>query len=257
MKLSKMSLFALMAVVFFSCKKKEDDPGTIITNTVGEVGFEFTNYAGNTELVMNTGKYVNANGDTFSVTKFNYYITNIRLKKSDGTYYGENESYHLVQGDVGASKHFHLESIPTGTYTEVSFTIGVDSARNTSGAQTGALDPSNGMFWTWSTGYIMAKMEGTSPKSPASDKTFQHHIGGFSGANNAVRTVTFNLTASPIVLASGKESSVMVKADVLKWFSPNIINLATTNNIMMVNSASKSIADNYANMFSISSVTNE
>jgi hypothetical protein len=59
------------------------------------------------------------------------------------------------------------------------FMIGVDSARNNSGAQTGALDPTNGMFWSWSTGYIMAKFEGTSAQSPAAANALKFHIGGF------------------------------------------------------------------------------
>jgi hypothetical protein len=158
---------------------------------------------------------------------------------------------------VASSKHFHIDDLSVGTYTAISFTIGVDSARNTSGAQTGALDPINGMFWTWNTGYIMAKLEGTSPKSTAGDKKFQHHIGGFEGANNAVRNITIDLTGKNIVLAANKESSVMIKVDVLKWFSPNIISIATNTNVMDVNNTSKLIADNYEKMFSVTAVENQ
>ncbi|WP_316930094.1 MbnP family protein, partial [Hymenobacter sp. IS2118] len=48
-----------------------------------------------------------------------------------------------------ASQLLALKDIPVGDYQSVSFTVGVDSARNVAGAQTGALDPNNGMFWTW------------------------------------------------------------------------------------------------------------
>jgi hypothetical protein len=255
MKHYKLTLLALMASVVFSCKKK-DEPNDVVTSTSGKVGFEFSNYAGNTEIALNSGNYVNANGDTFKVSKFNYYISNIRMQKSDGSYYGF-EGYHLIHEDLGSSKHFHLESVSTGTYKSISFVIGVDSIKNVTGAQTGDLDPALGMFWTWSTGYIMAKLEGTSPKSTATDKTFQYHIGGFSGANSGLRVVTLDLSANPMEVKTGKESSVAIKADVLKWFSPNVINIATTNSVMMVSTTSKQIADNYANMFSVMSVTNE
>ena len=53
-----------------------------------------------------------------------------------------------------------LADIPNGEYTKVNYTIGVDAARNTEGAQDGALDLVNGMFWSWNTGYIFMKMEG-------------------------------------------------------------------------------------------------
>jgi hypothetical protein len=69
---------------------------------------------------------------------------------------------------ISANKYFLVDFSDTTTttlkltilpylYNRLSFVIGVDSARNVSGAQTGALDPANGMFWTWNTGYIMAK----------------------------------------------------------------------------------------------------
>jgi hypothetical protein len=256
MKLYNVVFFAFLVTTIFSCVKK-DDPKPTISNTNGEIGFEFSNYAGNTELVMNTGKYVTPGNDTVSISKFNYYISNIRFQKSDGSYYAESGSYHLVQSDVAASKHFHVETMPTGTYVSVSFMIGVDSAKNTSGVQEGALDVLNGMFWDWNTGYIMAKLEGTSPQSPASDKTFQYHIGGFSGANSALRMVTLDFTATPLILNTGKESSINIKADVLKWFAPNNISMATTNAVMVVSAKSKLMADNYANMFSVTSIANQ
>jgi hypothetical protein len=256
MKLYNVALLALLVTTMFSCVKKDDSPPAI-SNTNGEIGFEFTHYAGNEELVMNTGKYVTAGNDTISITKFNYYISNIRFKKSDGSYYAEPSSYHLIKGDVGSSKHFHIPTMPTGTYVSVSFMIGVDSEKNTSGAQKDALDVSNGMFWDWSTGYIMAKLEGTSPQSAAVDKSFTYHIGGFSGDNSALRTVTFDLSATPLIVNTGKESAINIKADALKWFAPNSINIATTNAVMVVSAKSKLIADNYANMFTVTSVSNQ
>ncbi len=261
LKINTLGLLIIFSATIFSCKKKDDvvnpTPTTTDTTTVGEIGFEITNYAGSKELVLNTESYINANNDTFTVSMFQYYISNIVLKKADGTTYTEPESYHLVKADAGSSRHFHLKNVPKGTYTSVSFLIGVDAARNTSGAQTGALDPANGMFWSWSTGYIMAKVEGTSNKVASSSKKFVHHIGGFEGANSALRTVTFDLSATPLILAGGKESAVLVKADILKWFSPNIISIGATSTVMTISATSKSIADNYANMFSVTAVENE
>ena len=72
-----------------------------------------------------------------------------------------------------------LSDVPEGSYTEMSYVLGVDSTRNVSGAQAGALSTANGMFWSWSTGYIMLKAEGTSPNSGTG--SFSFHLGGFSG----------------------------------------------------------------------------
>ena len=65
--------------------------------------------------------------------------------------------------------------------------IGVDSARNTSGAQLGALDPANSMFWSWNSGYIFVRMEGNSPQSTQPYNKLQFHIGGFKGATNCIK----------------------------------------------------------------------
>lgn len=253
-KFKTAALFTMLAITVVACKKK-DDPVTTggpDPSGTGTVGFEFNNYVGDKELDSTTSFTVGGS-QTITVTKFNYFISNIRLKKSDGTEYAESESYHVVKQTDGASKHFHLKNVPAGNYVAVSFMIGVDSARNTSGAQTGGLDPygaAKDMYWDWNTGYIMAKLEGSSPQAGSADHKFMHHIGGFKGANSAVRTVTLNFPFTA-VLASGKELSIPVKANLAKWFEPNNVSLATNPDIMTVSTVSKSIADNYANMFSL------
>jgi hypothetical protein len=40
------------------------------------------------------------------------------------------------------------------------------------------LDVANGMYWMWNSGYIMAKMEGTSNQSGATNKNLKFHIFG-------------------------------------------------------------------------------
>lgn len=254
-----LALSTLTALTISSCERKPDPqptPTPTPTTGNGEVGFEFANVVGSTDLVLNTGNYTNAAGESFTVSKFNYYITNIKLKKADGSEYVEPESYHLVEADVAASRHFHLKNVTKGSYTSASFMIGVDEARNTSGAQTGALDPAKGMFWSWTTGYIMAKLEGSSPAATTTDKKFVHHIGGFTGANSSLRTVTITFPQA-MEVSSAKELSIKLKADVLKWFAPGNVTIAANSNLMSVNATSKTVADNYANMISLSSVVLE
>jgi hypothetical protein len=67
--------------------------------------------------------------------------------------------------------------------------LGVDSIRNVSGIQTGALDPLKGMFWTWNSGYVMAKLEGSSESSNSAGNRFTYHIGGFRPGMNVLKTI--------------------------------------------------------------------
>lgn len=247
-------LIGLIATTVASCSKRPGpDPIDPTPVTEGEMGFTFNNYVGDKPLTLGTETYTNCASEDFTVTKFNYYITNVKLIATDGSEYAQPESYHLVKQDVAGSHHFHIMNVPAGQYKGVKFLIGVDEARNTSGAQDGALDPANEMYWSWNTGYIMAKLEGTS--ASAQDGKFTQHIGGFKGDFNSIRTVTLNFP-NTLTINSTSTGEAEVKADVLKWFGGSTcVDLATASNIMNPSATSKKIADNYATMFSIISAT--
>lgn len=235
-----------------SCQKKEDpivDPPA----PAGSVHMEFFNKVGADVLYLNTVQYQNQNGDTFNVSKFNYFITNIKLNNADGTQFVETESYHLMKQSDPASLKFNIAQVPNGTYKSVTFMIGVDSLRNTSGAQTGALDVNNDMYWSWVTGYIMMKMEGTSSSSAQADGLLQFHMGGFNGENSALRTVTLTFPKDLVII--GNQPHMHITADLLKMFGDvNVIDFATLSAIHMPGANVKKIADNYQQMFSVTAI---
>lgn len=251
------TILVLLFTFLASCRKK---PDPIPENpTTGEqyatIGFEFSNFADNKPIILNIDTFVTALGEKIVPTKFSYYISNLRFTKSDGSEYAESESYHLISEEAAASKHFHLKDVPVGNYKSITFMIGIDSTRNVSGAQTGALDPAHGMFWTWNTGYIMAKLEGSSPQANNTDKRIMHHIGGYSGDFKAQRIVTIDFPET-LALTQGSEGTIRMRADVLKWFAgASNVSVATVSNIMSANSDSKMIADNLVGMFSVNSVS--
>lgn len=245
-------LFATLGSIS-SCKKKDDPTPTTPTVDTGTVYMEYFTTVGGSTLYLGNENYINAHGDTFTVSKFNYYISNVVLNGADGTpSYTEPESYHLIEHTANpADMAFKLPKVPGGKYSSVTFTIGVDSLRNVSGAQTGALDPALGNFWSWNTGYIMLKFEGNSSSAPTTGGQLVFHAGGFSGANNVLRTITLPM---PEAVTVDKVSTphIHFTADVLKLFkSPNVIDFATLNTIHMPGANAKKLADNYANMFTI------
>lgn len=138
-------------------------------------------------------------GDSLNFTTLNYYLSNIQLQKTDGTWWVDEESYYLVKIDQGTDFTFEIDNVPTGDYTAMKITHGVDSTRNVSGIQEGALSPSNGMFWSWNNGYIMFKAEGTSPQSSEGD--FAFHLGGFMGDNNIVTPKLFEFGQSVLSIS--------------------------------------------------------
>ncbi|MCD6066259.1 MAG: hypothetical protein K0S33_1085 [Bacteroidetes bacterium] len=262
----KVFLTAILVVflVFPSCKKDDkmevpEDHShhgnhTHDTTSYGTVKLEITNMVDTNELFLDTVLYLLENGDKIGVGAYKYYISNVKLLRANGTWYSEPESYHLVDQDTVSSRSISISNVPEGNYTGIRFMIGVDSARNVSGIQSGDLDPGKGMFWTWSTGYIMAKVEGTSNYAPFN--TFAIHIGGFQGPNSALRTAQPSFNGVSAHVSETHTTTIRLKNDLTEWFkTPNAIDLTTTNNVTMVNATSKMIADNYADMFSVTEIS--
>lgn len=219
------------------------------------VEITFSHYVGNEVLKLDSVSYKNAFNQDFTVTRFKYYIANIVLLRKEGkpfTY----KNYFLIDEEKTGSKTINLENVPTGEYASVNFTIGVDSMDNCSGAQSGALDPINGMFWTWNTGYIFMKLEGISEFSSAPNAILEYHIGGFKKPYNCIRTISLPLNKS-IVITNNTKQSIDIKTDVLEILkTPNNIDFSTLSTVTDLNN-STIIADNYSDMFSIQLVNDE
>lgn len=197
---------------------------------------------GKEALRLDSGNYTNSAGQPFNITKFKYYIGNISLVNAKGKLYRVT-NYFLVDEDNSASKKIVLPAVPKDHYTAIRFIIGVDSIHNVSGAQSGALDPLNGMFWTWNTGYIFLKLEGRSPASELAGNIFEYHIGGYKKPNNCIRKIELPLT---------KDSrSIKIAVDIEKMLDgPAPLDFAALPSVTGP-AGSVSVADRYARMFSI------
>lgn len=251
-------LLFLGFVFFTSCTKDkapEETPlGWCGTPSPTSIKIDFTNFVGTDSLVLSTQQYLNANSDTFSVNTLHYYVSNIILTKLDNSTFVEPESYRLIKQEDTSTFSFFINSVPEGEYKSITFTIGVDSTRNVSGAQTGALDPVHNMFWSWSSGYLFTKFEALSPQSPTGFVNF--HIGGFNGINNALRTVTLNFPTNANV-SQTTTPKVHIKTDLNEWFvNPSTIKFGVTYDVTMAGPMAKMMSDNYKDMFSVMSVEN-
>jgi hypothetical protein len=260
-----ITLFAMsiMALTFTNCKKDkvtepESTPATPAATT-GNLKIYFEASVGDSALVLSTSTYTNQISDTFNVTVFKYYISNIKITKADNSVFTEPNSYHLIDHSDDASLTINIPNVPYGSYKAIEFMIGVDSTKSAagSGAQTGALDVANGMYWSWNSGYIMAKMEGTSNQSGEANKNLKFHIGGYSGVNKTMRIVSPSFGSSTADVSSAVSPTIHMKADLYQWFtSPTDIDFSTTHTVHMPGATAKTIADNYANMFSVEHIHN-
>lgn len=266
MKTGKLlTILPLAALFIFSACDKEEDDNNINNpyptgNGPGIVSIEISNVAGTTN-VDETGatQYSNSSGEQFSVTMLRYYVSNFQLL-TDTSEYSVADSYFLVDESVQSSTSLELKDIPAGTYKGVRFMIGVDEDRylaHATNPYTGALDPANNMFWTWSTGFIHFKLEGVSPVSTTTTNQFVYHVGGMSGQYAGQRVVELSFNGDSLVVANGKTAEVHLLADILQLFhTPNDVSIAATNTVMSTNTTSASLADNYADMFTFDHLHN-
>lgn len=223
----------------------------------GNIKFVFINTVKGVSIVLNDSIYSNPFGENYSIKNLKYYISHITMANAARA--AEKENYQLVDESKADSKTFSIFCKP-GRYISVDFLLGVDSLHNVSGAQSGALDPMNGMFWTWNSGYIMAKFEGTSAVSFRVNNRFEYHIGGFTGINNVLKNISLPLTAdhSPLIISPNKTVTIFIEADLDKWWrQPNDISITANPVCTTPGELAKKIADNYSKLFIIKNIVSQ
>jgi hypothetical protein len=213
----------------------------------GLLTISFTHSANGKSLVLRDSNYVNAFGETYTVNKLKYYIGNLSV---DGRFQPE-QKYYLV--DAAKDENSISLNLPAGNYSTLEFVVGVDSIDNCSGAQDGALDPLNNMFWTWNSGYIFFKLEGYSPSSGSDLNRIEHHIGGYKGENNVARKLSFKLpAATPIRVKKDSVTELIIENDLDKyWNAINDIRISELSACMSPGDMAKKIAANFPGMFSL------
>jgi hypothetical protein len=165
-KFLNILMSGIVLISISSCKK----------NKPGIVNFKFQIENAGTPVTINTSTdYTLTNGTKYNATLLKFYINNIRLVNVDGSI--QSAKNYTLLDFAQAKDQYVFNAVPPGKYKSIMFNLGVDSERNHSGAQDGDLDPSTGMIWTWSTGYIFFKHEGQFINSTSATQGLIYHYG--------------------------------------------------------------------------------
>ena len=253
-KLNRGLMAAILLAFTLSACNNDDDNGSDVTPPPageGNVEIKFDHVWGpmQTPFALEQQFLHPATGDSLTFTKLAYYISNIQLHNVNGDVWAEPESYHIVDFDNahhGTEVKMEIEGVPAGDYNRITYTIGVDSTRNVSGAQEGALDPANGMFWSWTTGYIFVKAEGQTPHTTMG--TFTYHLGGFSGANNAIRENSHGFDGALLGVAPNAKPSIHLVINAARFWHGGI-QVATMPMVHMPGPNAVTLANNFAGGF--------
>ncbi len=206
----------------------------------------FRNKVGERPLELSTVVYTNHFGESFTVEQCKYYVGAIRVTDREGKEELLTADVHLIDQADTASSTLQLSCSLTGLRS-IAFVVGVDSAANTGGVMTGDLDPMHGMFWTWNSGYIYARLEGQSDSARAPAHRFSWDIGGYKANANAARAIVLNIPDS-----QPDDKPLTIEADLLKWFDGKTpIRLSQSPTCHEPGTLALELADNYSTMFSI------
>jgi len=179
-----------LAAVVFLCLQC----AVLNSQNKNEIKVVFQPFFGSYPLILDS-TYVFENGQIeFSTLKF--YISNVQFLKNEKIVFKESNSFHLFDASDIKSQSFTF-TIPKGLlFTDLNFNFGIDSLTNISGAMGGDLDPTKGMYWTWQSGYVNFKIEGTSSLFHNKRKEFQYHLGGYLFPFSALQKISLEVEAN-------------------------------------------------------------
>lgn len=126
--------------------------------------------------------------DSLKITTCRFYISNIQLLNNNQSVYSDK---HPRLIDLSEINEVRLTLGDDVKFDEIRFGLGIDSITNSEARIEGDLDPVNGMYWTWNSGFINFKLEGT-----YNHTAFEYHIGGYRSPLNCYREIRQSITHS-------------------------------------------------------------
>ncbi len=229
MKNAKVFLIAFFLLTFQVVFAQKSSILLKISPTFAGNSFNLTNQAFETK---------DTTGLRIDVLKF--YISNLRFYQNSKIVLEEKNRFHLIDAAHQKSMEIAIESTQKIDFNAIKFDIGIDSATNVSGALGGDLDPTKGMYWTWQSGYINFKIEGTSNLCTSRNHEFQYHLGGYMQPNYALQTVS---------LPVKNTETVVLNFDIKAFLQQ--VNLAKTSHIMSPSIQAVSLAKVVAHSFTV------
>jgi hypothetical protein len=184
--------------------------------------------------------YISKQKDTIKITQLKFYISDFQVKYDDNTILSDKNS-HLIDFEKPNTSFLNIAKNYKKNIKSISFCIGIDSLASVSGALSGDLDPSNGMYWAWQSGYINMKIEGTSSSCKTRKNSFNFHIGGYLKPYNAIKKIEIPINKI--------QNQINLTLDLEEFF--NEINLKEINSVMIPGNKAMELANLSAKMFYI------
>jgi cytochrome c peroxidase len=149
-------------------------------------------------LLLDSLRYSNAPGETFSISRLSYLLSGFALEREDGTWVEMPGRYAWMDAAQrrGAT---HLENIPEARYRALHFYLGPEAAANAADPAKLAADHPlnanlNGLHWSWQGGYIFLAVEGLYRSGAGALKGYAYHLARDPNRTRIHLTVPLDLT---------------------------------------------------------------
>lgn len=234
----KSILYGLIVLSWLLCSCKKEKTANL------NLYIDFT-VDGQT-LVQDNRQYVNAAGNQYEVNEVMFFLSDMNLKKNDGSVVGV-EGIHYVDLDLVSSLNWTLASVPVGNYTSLSFTFGLTDMQNQSYRFVNP--PECNMSWpeVMGGGYHYMKINGKWLADDGQVKPFNLHTGRgqqYDDEGNVTRFVDNSFTVSLEIPFSVKEKgeNLQLVMNINQWFNASrMFDLDEWGGSIMQNQAAQEI----------------
>lgn len=254
--MKKIIPFIITILILFSCETSNDNEISQVNTT-----FNFThNWDGTliTNSNFNTIQYTNANGEQMSIEKLRYLISKITFTKPTGEKLVLS-GYNLVDVTNNERLTFTpVNSIPTGTYSNVSFTFGFDNNENYNKNYVDLNSASWSVPEMLGGGYHYMQLEGKFIDTNTTETGYAYHTiraVDNTGSSLIFQDTFFEVDLGPATITNN--TIFNIEMNIAEWFkTPNTWDLNVLNNILMPNfNAQIMMYENGQTVFSLESIT--
>ncbi len=162
-----------------------------------------------------------ASGQRVSVTRLDFLLSNIALRRADGTWLEQTNWFAYISAREKRTS-FQLDGVPTGGYDRIRFFVGLKPGINHKSIAeyppTHPLNPDvNGLHWGWMGGYVFLALEGKWSQPDGKQSGYSYHL----ATDRQVMKVEL-----PVPLRVSSDAQLSLALNVDKIFAgPNSISL--------------------------------
>jgi cytochrome c peroxidase len=150
------------------------------------------------EIQANSLRYRNSAGESFSITRVSYLVSDFALQRHDGSWLEISNSIAWLDLEQNR-RSLRLENLPPDGFRSLRFSVGLNPSLNHADiAQFPAghpLNPNlNGLHWSWQGGYIFLALEGLWRNGAGALDGWAYHLARDTNCTHVTLAAALNLT---------------------------------------------------------------